>query len=109
MSIVLRARAKRDLFEIWRYIAQDNPEKADAVLDKINKNIDLLTQMPQLGRLRPELKEALRSFSVGIYIIFYFERPDGIEIVRLLHGSLDIAGIFIFEEDLDESLCKGNA
>ena len=50
--------------------------------------------MPRLGRTRSELKDNLRSFAIGAYVIFYFELPDGIEVVRLLHGSLDIENAF---------------
>jgi len=32
----------------------------------------------------------LRSFPVGSYIIFYVPVPDGIEIVRVMHGRQDI-------------------
>ena len=94
MSIFLRPQAKEDLFEIWLYIAKDNPERADAVLDKIEKKINLLSKMPGLERARPELKDNLRSFVSDTYIVFYVELPDGIEVVRLLHGSLDIENAF---------------
>ncbi|WP_008538835.1 type II toxin-antitoxin system RelE/ParE family toxin [Bradyrhizobium sp. CCGE-LA001] len=32
----------------------------------------------------------LRSFPVGNYVIFYIPLPDGVEIVRVMHGRLDI-------------------
>ncbi|MBD2690580.1 type II toxin-antitoxin system RelE/ParE family toxin [Anabaena catenula] len=36
----------------------------------------------------------LRSFPVKIYLIFYRPIDQGIEIVRILHGSQDIERIF---------------
>jgi toxin ParE1/3/4 len=32
----------------------------------------------------------LRSFPVGNYVIFYIPIPDGIEVVRVMHGRQDI-------------------
>jgi toxin ParE1/3/4 len=37
---------------------------------------------------------ALRSLSVGNYLIFYRPLADGIEIVRVLHGARDIDSLF---------------
>ena len=41
-----------------------------------------------------ELAPALRSFPVGRYLIFYVALTNGIDIVRVLHGSRDIATLF---------------
>lgn len=42
---------------------------------------------------------ALRSSPVGNYLIFYRPLPDGIEILRVLHGARDIAAILFDEAD----------
>jgi toxin ParE1/3/4 len=44
------------------------------------------------------LSEGLRSFPVGDYLVFYREADQGIEIVRVLHGSRDIAALFPAED-----------
>jgi toxin ParE1/3/4 len=44
-----------------------------------------------MGRLRPEIEEGIRSFAVEFHLIFYIILDDGIELVRVLHGSQDIA------------------
>jgi toxin ParE1/3/4 len=36
------------------------------------------------------LAASLRSFPVGNYIVFYLPLPDGINVVRILNGYLDI-------------------
>jgi toxin ParE1/3/4 len=41
-----------------------------------------------------ELMPALRSLSVGNYLIFYLPIEDGIEIVWILPGMRDIDAIF---------------
>ncbi len=38
MSVVQRPRAKADLAEIWKYIADDSERRADAFIDTIDGN-----------------------------------------------------------------------
>jgi toxin ParE1/3/4 len=61
----------------------------------LDRTLLLLAGMPTLGpvrRARGWLK-GLRSWpltSVGPYVIFYIPQPDGIEVVRVLHGARNI-------------------
>jgi len=89
-KILRSPRARLDLIDIWTYIAQDNPDAADGVLDRFEEIMRRLSERPLMGRGRPELVEALRSFSVGNYIIFYLPNDEGIEIIRVLSGYRDI-------------------
>lgn len=91
--IIKRPAAETDLDEIWWHIAQDNPINADRFLDRIQDSCHTLADYPHMGVKRDELKPGLRSHPVGNYLIFYFPLTDGIEIVRVLHGSRD-AGNF---------------
>lgn len=86
--------AENDLDEIWFYIAFDNPEAADTLLDRIDRQSALLATNPRLGRARPELLEELRSFPVGNYVLFYRPAVGGIELVRVLHGAQDLPAQF---------------
>jgi toxin ParE1/3/4 len=54
----------------------------------------LLARMPELGRKRPDLAPDLRGFPIGNYIIFYRPVPDGIQVIRVLHGARDIPELF---------------
>jgi toxin ParE1/3/4 len=40
--------------------------------------------------MRPEFGENLRSFAVQNYVIFYVTVPEGIDVVRVIHGRRDI-------------------
>ncbi|UWU92501.1 type II toxin-antitoxin system RelE/ParE family toxin [Bradyrhizobium sp. CB1015] len=51
----------------------------------------MLLENPLAGRERRELKAGLRSFAVGNYVIFYAPLPDGVEIIRVMHGRQDIS------------------
>ena len=87
--------AENDLAEIWFYIAQDNPEAADRFIDRIYDTCHkTLGPSPEVGRARPELADALRSFPVGRYIIFYRLSKRGVNIVRVLSGHRDIQPLF---------------
>lgn len=92
--IVKLPRAKTDLVEIWDYIADDSEAHADAFIETVDQKFHVLAARPNIGRLREELVEGLRSFPVGRYVIFYLPFPEGIEIVRVLHGARDLDTIF---------------
>jgi toxin ParE1/3/4 len=53
-----------------------------------------LAHNPYLGREWKDLGMGLRSFPVGSYIVFYYPLPDGIDVLRVLHGARDIPDIF---------------
>lgn len=94
MTLIILPSADLDLFEIWDYIAGDRFKKADKMSAEFNRVFLLLAQNPEMGRTRDELKEDLRSFAVGNYIIFYQSLQEGIQVVRVLHGAMDIPEIF---------------
>jgi toxin ParE1/3/4 len=76
-----------------RYIAQDSPDHADRFLDRLEERLLALADFPKMGRSRHDLQAGLRSQPVGNYLIFYFPLADGIEIVRILHGSRDVESL----------------
>ncbi len=82
--------AEEDFTEIISFIAADNPTAAEAVADKIEKNIELLSKNPRLGRIpRDEDIKNLgyRYIIVQNYIIFYTIEERTIFIHRILHGA----------------------
>jgi toxin ParE1/3/4 len=68
--VLRKPLARADLLDIWNYVADDSPAKADRVLDSINKQCQILARFPKMGRARNELGPSLRSFPVGNYVIF---------------------------------------
>ena len=83
-------QAEIDLENIWLYIAQDSPNNADRFLDLIQEKCELIADFPSLGESCAELINGLRSFPVGNYLIFYFPLENGVNIVRVMHGSRDM-------------------
>ena len=92
MSRILKTvQAERDLDEIWLHIALDNLAAADTLLDAIDRSCRRLAGQALMGRARPELAPELRSFAVRRYVVFYLPMPEGISVIRVLHGARDIA------------------
>ncbi len=93
--LLVREQAWGDLEELGAFIARDNPTVAAEVVRHLRHSFEQLARMPQLGRLIKKIKtrEQLRMWlspAFRNYLIFYRELPDGVEIVRVLHGARDI-------------------
>ena len=72
-------------------IAVVNPDAADRFCDAIERALDMIAQHPQIGALAgfqhaPTVRKwVVREFSN--FILFYEVRPDGVTLIRLLHGA----------------------
>ena len=91
--IIRTPRARLDLIDIWIWIAADNPAAADRLVDLIDEKLRLLADNPRLGPARPDIAPDLRLFPLRRYLILYREQPEGIEVVRIIHGRRRLAGI----------------
>lgn len=76
------------------YVAEHNTDAASKLIKEITGKFALLRDHPHMGREQSRLLVNLRSFVVKNYFIFYQPFKDGIEILRVLHGSRDIESIF---------------
>lgn len=87
----LSRQARADLDDIWLYVARNRGEEtADSLIDVITDRFLMLAAMPGSGRKRGEILPGLRSHPVGNYVIFYRQRRNWVEIIRVLHGARDI-------------------
>jgi toxin ParE1/3/4 len=91
LRITLTPRAKRDLIEIWNYIADDNETAADQTLWRLDNVFKMLADTPYAGRVRPELHPDIRSFPMGNYVVFYRVLPERLDVVRALSRFRDIS------------------
>ena len=92
-TIRLTSEAGADVDEIWLFIAQDDPHAADRFHDILLSKFAMLGKQPLIGRERDDLSPGLRSFAVGNYVIFYRDKAEFLEIMRVLHGARDIENI----------------
>lgn len=87
--------ASDDLAEIWTYISAGSEDQiADHFLERIQAKCEIIAQSPLGFREMPELAPGVRVFPFGNYIIFYLVIDNGIEVLRVLHGSRDIEDLF---------------
>jgi toxin ParE1/3/4 len=94
LATIFSIPAKRDLLEIWVYIAEDNMDAADATERRIRGLCDKLATSPGMGKPRLDLGTDIRMFGVGNYMIYYRPSNNGVEILRVAHGSRDALRLF---------------
>lgn len=90
MSAPRTPRADDDLFHIWRYIARDNVDAADALLDDLEDAFEILCENPMVGRDRASEMNTpgLRTFPHRTYLIVYRFSPDhDFLILRIYHSA----------------------
>lgn len=78
-------RAQRDLGEIQRFIAEDDPDAARRWVQKLRERARAALAFPLAGRVVPELGRAeIREVFLRTYRIVY----------RLQEGTLDVLTVF---------------
>jgi toxin ParE1/3/4 len=85
LPIIRSARADEDLIDIWVYIAAENPDAADRVLDAIEERWLQLARHPYSGKARDDIAQGIRHLATGQYLTFYRVTGKNIEIIRVLH------------------------
>ncbi len=87
-------QARTDLREILHYIAEDNVDAADKVLDRFLEIFELLGENPDIGHFRDDLtSHPIRFFPVYSYLVLYMANSSPVEVVRVLGGAQDIKSI----------------
>ena len=90
-SYSLSPEAKKDLLDIHAYTQNKwGRQQAQKYIYALEKRCDELTQSPHIGRERPEIKPGYKSIAEGKHVIFYRVSDSDIEILRILHGRMDI-------------------
>jgi toxin ParE1/3/4 len=117
-QIIRRPSADRDLVAIFRHYAREaGMGVADRFFAEAEATFARLASMPGMGTLyEPDepLYADLRYFPVSRfrkYLVFYRPISGGIEVLHVLHGARDIAGIlaeeFGVEDDSDDEADDG--
>ena len=89
-------RAESDLFDIWAYIAADNPAAADRQVTKLSDVFDATRDFPHSGRPTPEISPQHRVLTCGSYLLVCHidDEAQTITLVRVLHGARDWLRLF---------------
>lgn len=90
--LIRSAAARRDLIDIWKYVATaSSAVMADNLLAEIDRATLRLAKHPFSGRPRNDIAVGLRSILVSPYLVIYSVTDTAIEIVRVLHERRDVS------------------
>jgi len=94
LNLVYSRRANRDLADLYRYIALDQPDAADRFRREIIAHCEILRDNPQLGVARSDLRKDVRIFSFKRRVaIAYVVTDDTIQILRVFYAGQDFETI----------------
>ncbi len=94
MLLVFTPLAEQDLEKIGDYIARDNPRRALTFIREIRQQCKQLSERPKTYLLRSEVGENIRSCVFGRYVIYFTEIDEGVRVIRILHGAMDVKSYF---------------
>jgi len=90
--LVFRPAARRDLEEIFTFIAADNRQNAAGHVAALRAACRQLCAFPNMGVERPEIRPGLRIFVLRRRVLVaYRVLPDRIVVLRVLSGGQDYA------------------
>lgn len=90
-------RARADLLDIWLDVATDDPAAADRLFDRLEARVRILETFAEAGRARADIAPDARMLVERPYLILYRLIPEGVEIVRVLHGARHIDRLLFAE------------
>lgn len=91
-TFILTQKAKDDLLAIGRYTRKQwGKAQQSPYLTQLDSAFHDLADKPGLGRACDDIREGYFKYGVGKHVIFYrHSGTERIEIVRILHGRMDI-------------------
>jgi toxin ParE1/3/4 len=87
----LTRKARCGLRSIARYTQEKwGREQRNKYLSKLDESFYTLAQEPQRGRACDDIRPGYRKYHVGRHLIFYRQRVNHIEIIRILQDRMDV-------------------
>lgn len=88
---ILSKKSQEDLESIYNYgNYRFGKDVAINYLIELQNCFENLSENPEMGKKRNEIKQGLYSFPFVSHVIFYRILKTQIRIVRILHGSRDV-------------------
>jgi len=89
--VELTPQARRDLRRIWCWLRDEaGVERADALIASLQAVAHHLADYPQLGRTKNDFGPGVRVLSRRPYLLFYREKDERIEVLRIIDGRRDV-------------------
>lgn len=86
MRITWAPEARRQLSEIWHYIALDSAQAADRMVTRLVAAVERLAYFPHLGRSGRESSRELAVAGTN-FIVIYRVKGEEIRIGSVVHGA----------------------
>ncbi len=88
MNVHWTDEAQNHLDKIHDYIAQDSPEYALRVVDRLTRRSEQIATFPRSGRIVPEVQDSdLREIIEGPFRIVYRILGERIDVIVVFHSS----------------------
>lgn len=86
--------ALSDLEKIWLHTDENwSEQQADKYYNDLIKGIEFISTNPEIGKEIDYVKKGYRKFVIQSHLIFYqISQNMEIEIIRVLHQSMDVKG-----------------
>ncbi len=87
---VLSPRAQGDLDEIWDYTEQRwSAAQAERYIRQLQQGIEFVAADPRRGQACDDVRTGYCKYGDGSHVVFYRLTSNGIDVIRILHGSMD--------------------
>ena len=91
MKVFWTNTAVNHLSAIYTYIAQNSPQYAARMIDRLTRRSQQIASFPLSGRVVSEFEtKQIREVIEGSYRIIYYIKPDQIDILAVLHSAQQI-------------------
>ena len=91
MKVHWTETAEAHLDAIYAHIAQDSPEYARRMVDRLTRRSQQIGQFPFSGRKVPEYDiEPIREVIETSYRIIYHVKSDQIDVLAVIHGAMNV-------------------
>jgi plasmid stabilization system protein ParE len=85
--------AEGHLDAVYAHIAQDSPEYARHMVDRLTRRSQQIADFPFSGRRVPEYDiEQIREVIEGSFRIIYHIKSDQIDVLAVIHGARNVLG-----------------
>jgi len=91
MKFRISTEAREDLVSVWEYTRSHwSTEQADLYIDAFVLRFAWLSVNRTLWQARTDLQKGIFSYVEKSHVILFSENQDYIDILRILHGRMDL-------------------
>lgn len=97
-DLVITDPARKDLDDIYDYIAQDSPAAAETFVTGLVGSLYEMADLGLTGSPRDWVRPGLRLHVHGKYCAYFRVTDDDLVVIRVVHGARDVDALS-FSED----------